>query len=1000
MSSESIAAKRFLPRVVNVVPRPRLFEKLDGILADSTVVWVSAPAGSGKTSLVAGYLQERGLSSLWYRIEDENPDYKRFQEPDGTKMGGEAAVATQVGLGWVIRTLQPGTILVFDNLAFAPDSTPVDWLRKAPYELPQGSKLIVISRDSPPAALARPRINGALFVLEGAELRLTVEEAHALADLRAAEGRQPPADTIRAMWEWVDGWPAGFAVLFNGLGAGDLSSQPPPWPDERLLFDYLAVEVFGALAHHERDFLRCVSILPVVTPEIAAAVCEVPDTVAMLESVSRRLGIFVREIPPGGRSYTFSPIFRAFLAERQREATTSGERGALARNAADALSNAGRVDDAVHVLATHGEWAALGALVSREARGRFAKGDGASVLSWLKPVPPGVLEKDADLCYCMGAAKTPLDFAESLRWFERAYTLYSEQGERFGALNAWSAIVETIFFQWGDFSKLRSWIHVGEKLLAGGSDIPDGPVGRRAVGAMFNALMNGQPDHPKIGAWAQRMRRILREIDDDSERLLMGTGLFIYYTKWLGEHGQAEIVLEMLCPPPERKPQLTPMARILLAMAQCTYHWNRYELAAADSAIQDGFATAERCGIRIWDFLLHAQPIYAGLSSGDLPKADRYLSRMRELLPRRAPLDHAHYHYLAGWEAMLREDSHRALEHVQYALELVTEARGPMQHALTCLAMAQVRHTLKEDQHIPALLADARKMAEGAGSALLKFLIAYSEAWFALDEGNGAACRASLSRAFALAREHGYVNFTWCIPTVLVRLCVEALKAEVETPFVQRLIRSRGLRCSAPPVQLEHWPWSIRVYTLGRFGVVKDDTPLRFSGKAQRRPLQMLKVLIALGGREVPESRLSEILWPDAEGDKAHSAFTTTLARLRKLVGEESLCFRDGRLSVDAHRCWVDAWVLQRLLGEAETAPSSESARALMHKALDLYRGAFLGSEEDTPWVRGARERVRRRLVQTVKVGARYFGSGPARTQTAAMLSQFVAVDPSLEDII
>ena len=66
---------------------------------------------------------------------------------------------------------------------------------------------------------------------------------------------------------------------------------------------------------------------------------------------------------------------------------------------------------------------------------------------------------------------------------------------------------------------------------------------------------------------------------------------------------------------------------------------------------------------------------------------------------------------------------------------------------------------------------------------------------------------------------------------------------------------------------LEEWPYPIKIYTLGRFEIIRDDEPLHFSGKEQKKPLELLKALIAFGGRDVPEERLTDALWPDADGD-------------------------------------------------------------------------------------------------------------------------------------
>ena len=99
------------------------------------------------------------------------------------------------------------------------------------------------------------------------------------------------------------------------------------------------------------------------------------------------------------------------------------------------------------------------------------------------------------------------------------------------------------------------------------------------------------------------------------------------------------------------------------------------------------------------------------------------------------------------------------------------------------------------------------------------------------------------------------------------------------------------------------------------------DRPGESGRKVQQKPLALLKVLIALGGRGLPEARLAELLWPEADGDLAHHSFEVALSRLRKLLGkEDALVLREGRLSLSNRHCWVDVWAFERSLGQAEEA--------------------------------------------------------------------------------
>src|SRR5262249_15853347 len=76
---------------------------------------------------------------------------------------------------------------------------------------------------------------------------------------------------------------------------------------------------------------------------------------------------------------------------------------------------------------------------------------------------------------------------------------------------------------------------------------------------------------------------------------------------------------------------------------------------------------------------------------------------------------------------------------------------------------------------------------------------------------------------------------------------------------------------------------------------LKEGKPLVWGRKAQRKPLELLKALIALGPGDVSEIRLVEALWPESEGDKAKHAFESTLSRLPKLIGVDQAFCLSGR---------------------------------------------------------------------------------------------------------
>lgn len=166
----------------------------------------------------------------------------------------------------------------------------------------------------------------------------------------------------------------------------------------------------------------------------------------------------------------------------------------------------------------------------------------------------------------------------------------------------------------------------------------------------------------------------------------------------------------------------------------------------------------------------------------------------------------------------------------------------------------------------------------------------------------------------------------------------------------------------------------VRIHTLGRFTIAIDGKPLSASGKSRKRPLTLLKALIALGGRDVSVSRFWECLWPDSDGDLAASNLAVTVHRLRDLLGSSAAIQQhDGKLTLNDRVCWVDVWCFERRAnaGTARIGACTDDSEgtALLQRALDLYGGHFLAFEIEQPWMLPARLRLKskfERLVTTL----------------------------------
>jgi DNA-binding SARP family transcriptional activator len=168
----------------------------------------------------------------------------------------------------------------------------------------------------------------------------------------------------------------------------------------------------------------------------------------------------------------------------------------------------------------------------------------------------------------------------------------------------------------------------------------------------------------------------------------------------------------------------------------------------------------------------------------------------------------------------------------------------------------------------------------------------------------------------------------------------------------------------------------LTINTLGRFELVRYGEPLRFSRKAPKRVLELLKFLVAQGGRPVHPDDIISAIWPEALGDTAQNSFTIALHRLRRLLGSGHLLqVEDGTVSLDRRHVRVDAWEFEELLAAArESLGRGEEATAiaLIRRAVALYRGHFLPQDSDKPWSVAYRDRLRGKFTHNMGAVCRY----------------------------
>ncbi|MEM7337646.1 MAG: LuxR C-terminal-related transcriptional regulator [Actinomycetota bacterium] len=287
-----------------LVRRSRLDDALSTAVQDSAVrvVLVSAPAGSGKSTLVAGWLETTGTASAWLQVDAADHDPARFwthaiaalarQIPDlepavAPAIPGSATDARPLieRLTNHLTTLAEPIVLVIDDYHLIANPDVDRGLEQLVDLAPSSLTIIVCSRVDPTLRLSRLRVRGHLVEIRANDLRFEPYEAAALLDQR---GTAPLPHQIAALCDRTEGWAAGLVLAGISLAdSPDADAFVAAFQgDDRLVVDYLTEEFLAGLQPDDRHRLMQTSILGRLSGPLIDAVCQTPDGAGWLRRLA------------------------------------------------------------------------------------------------------------------------------------------------------------------------------------------------------------------------------------------------------------------------------------------------------------------------------------------------------------------------------------------------------------------------------------------------------------------------------------------------------------------------------------------------------------------------------------------------------------------------------------------------------------------------------------------------------------------------------------------
>jgi LuxR family transcriptional regulator, maltose regulon positive regulatory protein len=394
--------------------RPRLLELLRSS-SDCKITLISAPAGYGKTTLLAQWSQaeEATLPFAWVSLDEQDNDQTRLwrhivealrratPQADfasdvlvGVSVAGQRLV--EASLPMLINALAGlphRVVVVLDDYQLVTEDDCHASIKFFVDHISENVHFVIASRTDPPLPLGRWRARGEMKEIRSGQLAFSGEEAAVLLAEKMGLGIGP--DDLSLLLERTEGWPAGIYLAALSLqGREDKRDLIASFEgSNRYIVDLLAEEVMGSLSEEVKEFLLMTSVLNRLTASLCNAVVDREGSGTLLRELAHR-NLFVIPLDERGEWYRYHHLFSQYLFY-ELNSSRPGMVPVLHRRASAWSESEGFFDSAIRHAVEGADHERAGMLVARHWYEYILVGQTKTVEHWLECLPEELTTREA-----------------------------------------------------------------------------------------------------------------------------------------------------------------------------------------------------------------------------------------------------------------------------------------------------------------------------------------------------------------------------------------------------------------------------------------------------------------------------------------------------------------------------------------------------------------------------------------------------------------------------